>query len=229
MKRPFTLVTGLLMGFAITLAAQTDTVPAGTNITVRTNDSIDIRNASDGRVFTGVVDQDVRDRQGDVAIPRGANVELIGRNVGREEVALDLESVSVGGRRYIVTAGNESSSGSDTEGREKDGIGKNQRTAKYVGGGALLGTIIGAIAGGGKGAAIGAAAGGAAGAGGQVLTRGRDVRVPAESLLTFRLQQPLTIGQGEYGRDRGVDRDGRHYHDEYNADRQRNMNNPDRH
>ena len=219
MKRPLAIVPGLLVGFSMTLAAQSDTVPAGTNITVRTNERIDIRNASDGRVYTGVVDQDVRDEHGDVAIPRGANVELMGRNIGRDEVALDLESMSVGGRRYIVRAGEESYSGS-----EKDGIGKNQRTAKYVGGGALLGTIIGAIAGGGKGAAIGALAGGAAGAGGQVLTRGRDVRVPAESLLTFRLQQPLTIGRGEYGRDRGYDRDGHHYHDDYNADRQRNPN-----
>ncbi len=151
MKRPLTLVPGLLVGFAMTLAAQPDTVPAGTNITVRTNESIDIRNASDGRVYTGVVDQDVRDREGDVVIPRGADAELIGRNIARDEVALDLESVNVGGRRYIVTAADESYSGS-----RKEGIGKNQRTAKYVGGGALLGTIIGAIAGGGKGAAIGA-------------------------------------------------------------------------
>ena len=223
MNRPFTLVSGLLVGFAMTLAAQPDTIAVGTNITVRTNEGIDIRNASDGRVFTGVIDQDVRDRVGDVVIPRGANAELIGRNISRDEVALDLESVSVGGRRYIVTAADESYTGS-----QRDGVGKNQRTAKYVGGGALLGTIIGAIAGGGKGAAIGALAGGAAGAGGQVLTRGRDVRVPAESLLTFRLQQPLTIGKGEYSRDRGYDRDGHHYHDDYNADRQRNPTNPDR-
>ena len=90
----------------------------------------------------------------------------------------------------------------------KDGIGKNGRTGKYVGGGALLGTIIGAIAGGGKGAAIGAIAGGAGGASAQVLTRGGDVRVPAESILTFRLQQPLTVDVA----DRGYDRRGRHYH-----------------
>ncbi|HVX66192.1 MAG TPA: hypothetical protein VHA11_06310, partial [Bryobacteraceae bacterium] len=55
------------------------------------------------------------------------------------------------------------------------------------------GTILGAIAGGGKGAAIGAVAGGAAGAGAQVLTRGKDVKVPAETQLTFRLDQPINL------------------------------------
>jgi hypothetical protein len=62
-----------------------------------------------------------------------------------------------------------------------------------VGGGAVLGAIIGGIAGGGKGAAIGAGAGSAAGAGVQVLTRGQQVKVPSETLLEFRLQQPVTI------------------------------------
>jgi hypothetical protein len=72
-------------------------------------------------------------------------------------------------------------------------VGANRRTAEMVGGGAVLGTLLGAIAGGGKGAAIGAAAGAAAGAGVQVLTRGKTVRVPAESVLTFRLDQPVTL------------------------------------
>jgi len=62
-----------------------------------------------------------------------------------------------------------------------------------VGGGALLGTLLGAIAGGGKGAAIGLLAGAAAGGTAQVLTKGREVRVPAETVLTFRLDQPLNL------------------------------------
>jgi hypothetical protein len=91
---------------------------------------------------------------------------------------------------------------------QRDSVGKNTRTAEYVGGGALLGTIIGAIAGGGKGAAIGAAAGAGAGAGTQVLTRGKKVSVPAESLLTFRLERRLVMGVA----DNGVTRGGHHYH-----------------
>jgi outer membrane lipoprotein SlyB len=62
-----------------------------------------------------------------------------------------------------------------------------------VGGGAVLGTLIGAVAGGGKGAAIGAVTGSAAGAGAQVLTRGKSVKVPAESKLSFKLDQPLSL------------------------------------
>ncbi len=178
------------------------TIGSGTSISVRTNESIDVRN-SDGRVFGSVVNQDVMDANGNVAIPKGSNAELIVRNGSGQDLALDLESVTVNGQRYAVTANAQGA----TEGR-RDGIGTNKRTAGYVGGGALLGTIIGAVAGGGKGAAIGAAAGAAAGAGAQVMTRGKAVNVPVESLLTFRLEQPLEMGTS----DGGFDRNGRHYH-----------------
>ncbi len=66
-----------------------------------------------------------------------------------------------------------------------------------VGGGAALGTLLGAIAGGGKGAAIGAVAGGAAGGTAQVLTRGKQVRVPAETILSFQLEKPLHLISSE--------------------------------
>jgi hypothetical protein len=107
--------------------------------------------------------------------------------VGSNQVALALQSVSVNGRVYNVV------SNTNTEAGDDRGIGANKRTAKMTGGGALLGTVIGAIAGGGKGALIGAVVGGAGGAAAQVLTRGKEVKVPAESMLTFRLDQPLTL------------------------------------
>jgi len=181
------------------------TIDAGTTINVRTNESIDASD-SDGRVFSGVVEQDVTSRNGNIAIQRGSDVELIVKRVSDREVALDLDSVTVNGRRY----------GIDTEesvvsSEQREGIGANERTGKYVGGGAVLGAIIGAIAGGGKGAAIGAGAGAAAGAGTQVLTRGGTIKVPAESLLTFRLSQPLRAGSV----DRGFNRNGQHYHSSY--------------
>jgi hypothetical protein len=112
------------------------------------------------------------------------------------------------GRRYMVDA-------EKYELSRRRGVGDNSRTAKYVGGGAVFGTIIGAIAGGGKGAAIGALAGGAAGAGAQTLNRGGEVRIPAESVITFRLDEPLRIAVDPYVRDNGFDRDGVHYHDDY--------------
>jgi hypothetical protein len=177
-------------------------VGAGTRISVRTNETIDARN-NDGRVYSGIVDQDVVDQGGAIAIPRGSPAELIFRSAPDGDLLLDLESVSVNGQRFAVTSDTQS-----VQGEQRDGIGKNQRTGEFIGGGALLGTIIGAIAGGGKGAAIGAVAGAGAGAGGQVLTRGRRVRIPAESVLTFRLERPLALGIADNGYYRG----GRHYH-----------------
>jgi outer membrane lipoprotein SlyB len=76
---------------------------------------------------------------------------------------------------------------------EVSGRSRGANTAKKVGGGAALGAIIGAIAGGGKGAAIGAGVGAGAGTVIQVLTRGEQVRVPSETTLEFRVEQPFTI------------------------------------
>jgi hypothetical protein len=191
-----------LLAMATLAVAQVRTIGTGTSIAVRTNETIDVKQ-SDGRVFTGVVNQDVTDASGNVAIPRGSNAELIVKKASNKDMTLDLESVTVNGQRYAVTA-----DASRLSGGQRDGIGKNKRTAEFIGGGAALGAIIGAIAGGGKGAGIGAAAGAGAGAGTQILTRGKAVKVPAESLLTFRLEQPLGIGAA----DNGFTRNGRHYH-----------------
>jgi len=109
-----------------------------------------------------------------------------GGATGSPEMMLDLESLTVDGRRYLVST-------NDVTMQSETGLGKNKRTAETVGAGAALGTIIGAIAGGGKGAAIGVLVGAAGGAGVQVLTRGRDVQVPAETALTFRLDKAVTL------------------------------------
>jgi hypothetical protein len=74
----------------------------------------------------------------------------------------------------------------------KPGVGVNKRTAEYSGGAAAVGAIIGAIAGGGQGAAIGAGSGAGAGAVAEILTKGT-IKVPAETILTFRLDQPLRV------------------------------------
>jgi hypothetical protein len=188
-----------------------DSIPAGTNIEIRTNDAIRANaNSADGRVYSGVVANDVADRDGRIVIPRGSNAELIARRVGKDELAIDLDSVSIGEHRYSVSA-------SEQDTHRRSGVGANKRTGIFVGGGAVLGTLLGAVAGGGKGAAIGALAGGAAGAGTQLATRGRSLNVPAESVMTFRLEQPLEINV----RDTGHDRNGKHYHE--NWDRSRNQ------
>jgi hypothetical protein len=185
------------------------TIDADTTLMVRTTQAIDVKDA-DGLVFTGTIDEDVADRNGDIAIPEGSTVELIARKNG-DEMTLDLESVTVNGQRYAVLA---DPSTVGTSGRLESGagtIGANRDTATYVGGGALLGTIIGAVTGGGKGAAIGAAVGAAAGAGTQIVTKGKSVYLPAESLVTFRLARRLNVGV----EDTGFERDNRHYHRDF--------------
>jgi hypothetical protein len=198
-----------------------DTIPAGTKIRVRADNTIDVRDRADNRIYRGTVADDVTGENGNVLIPRGANAELIVTNTGEHDMSVDLESVTVNGRRYMVSA-------AAYDRARNEGVGENNRTAKYVGGGALLGTIIGAIAGGGKGAAIGAIAGAGAGAGTQVLTRGNAIRIPAETVLTFRLDQPLDLGRGSYSRDNGYDRNGYHYHDDYYHRDQNNQYPPPR-
>jgi len=168
------------------------TVPAGTAISVRTNEAVDSRNASEGQTFSAVVVDDVKGSSGELLIPKNSNAQLVIRKVatggttGSPELTLDLNSVTVNRRNYIVSTADVSKKGNS-------GIGKNKRTAEMVGGGAVLGTLLGAIAGGGKGAVIGAVAGAAAGGTAQVLTKGKEVKVPAETVLKFQLDQPVTL------------------------------------
>ena len=179
---------GLCFALYAVSGIHAETIAAGTTIDVRTNDVIDARDAGNGRVYSGQVDRDVFDRDNGVAIPRGTDVELIVRDIGHHTLALDLDGVVVNGKRYSVTTYDVT-----RDGEQKDGVGANRRTGKFVGGGALFGTILGAVAGGGKGAAIGAAVGGGAGTGVQVFTHGQQVKIPSETRLDFTLQQPLEI------------------------------------
>jgi hypothetical protein len=204
------LIALILVPFGLTDIAQAQRrtrgnssalVPAGTTVPVRTIEEIEA-DESDGRVYRGVVDQNVVNRNGTVLIPQGSDVELMVRNIDDSELAIDLDAITVNGQRYGVE-----SESSTVTAEKKEGIGVNDRTGKYIGGGAIIGAIIGGITGGGKGAAIGAGAGAAAGAGAQVLTRGREVKIPAETLLTFRLQEPMRAGIS----DNSYTRDGRRY------------------
>jgi hypothetical protein len=183
-------------------ASPVSRVEPGTNLSVRTNDPIETH-SRDGRVYYGRIADDVRGSDGQIAIPRGSDVELIVRRARDNDLILDIESITAYGQRYAIDTQAERIESSD-----RQGVGANRRTGEFVGGGAVLGTILGAIAGGGKGAAIGAAAGAAAGAGGQILTQGQEVRVPAESIVNFRLDQPLLVNIP----DNGYEQSGYHYH-----------------
>ncbi len=169
------------------------TIPAGTNLSIRTDQNIQATKSDVGQTFPAEIAQNVMDQNNNVVIPQGspavlkiATVSSGTMGVGSEQVALGLQSVTVNGRTYMVNTAPVKESGNR-------GIGANKRTAEITGGGALLGTVIGALAGGAKGAAIGAVLGAGGGAATQVLTQGNQVKVPAETVLTFHLDQPLQL------------------------------------
>jgi hypothetical protein len=175
----------------------TRTLPAGATIVVRNSDTIRAGAAQAGQTYPGAIVRDVIGTDGRVAIPKGSNAMLAvrmsrgqGKVKGQSEIVIDLASVDVDGRHYDLET-------SDVARKGKQGLGKNRRSAKFIGGGAILGTVIGAVAGGGAGAAIGAASGGAAGAGLQAVTRGKAVSIPSETVLSFRLEQPVDILLGQ--------------------------------
>lgn len=211
MRKLLFAAPALLLGLQISAAAaEVDTLAPGTEITVRTEERIDVSNWDRGRIYRGELARELRATDGDLAFPRGTPVELTVRQVGDRDFVIDLESIIADGHRFMVDT-----TGQTFDTGRREGVGGNERTAKYVGGGAIIGSIIGAIAGGGKGAAIGAAAGAASGAGAQIATRGRELHIPPESLLTFRLERPLRYVEGP---DNGYMREGHHYHD-YRHDR----------
>lgn len=168
-------------------------LPAGTQVSVRSEETIDSATAAEGQTYAAEITDDVLDANGDVVIPHGSNAQIVirsaskgGRFRGTSDLVLDLQSISVEGQQYLISTNDVRESG-------KQGLGANKRTAEFTGGAAALGAIIGAIAGGGKGAAIGAGAGAGGGALTQILTKGGAIRVPAETVLTFQLDKPVQI------------------------------------
>ena len=165
------------------------TIPAGQSLLVRMIDGVDSSKNHVGDVFHASLETDltigntVVARKGADVYGRLAEAKGAGHMSGSSELQLELSRIVIDGKDYPVVSSDYSLKG---KGRGSD-------TAKKVGGGAVAGAIIGAIAGGGKGAAIGAGVGSAAGAGVQVLTKGQQVKVPSETLLEFRLQQPITV------------------------------------
>ncbi len=167
-------------------------IPSGTQITVRTDTTIDSTKDTLGHLYSARIQQDVMDSTGAVGIPAGtaAQLQVVDLNKGTsataKNLALDLYSVNLNGRDYRVDTSSVAENGGA-------GFGMNRRTAEYTGGGAGLGALMGAVFGGGRGAGIGTLAGGALGAVTQYVTRGKQVTVPAESTLTFQVQQTLVM------------------------------------
>jgi hypothetical protein len=165
------------------------TVPAGQSILIRMIDGVDSSKNHVGDIFHATLETDLNvngtlvAHKGTDVYGRLAEAQKSGNFSGKSELQLELIRLVIDGHDYPVVSSDYT----------LQGKGQGSSTAKKVGVGAVAGTIIGAIAGGGKGAAIGAAAGGGLGAGVQVLTKGAQVKVPSETVLEFRLQQPATV------------------------------------
>ena len=170
---------------------QPEYLPAGTRLAILTNEQIDSKTANTNHIYSGQVDQDVTDNAGEIIISRGSSAELVIRTYSSDsDMTLDVQALTVNGRRYRISTAPLRQTG-------RNGLGMNKRTAEMVGGGSLIGTIIGAVVGHGKGAAIGAAVGAAGGAGAEVLTKGKQVSIPAETVLTFSLNNSVTLAPDE--------------------------------
>lgn len=168
---------------------RTLTVPEGTPLTVALDQSLSSADNHSGDAFTATLLEPVV-IEGKTAIPQDAKVtgmvveaNASGRLQGVAKLALSLSSVEIHGRKY------------DIETTDTVRVGKSHKTRdiEMIGGGAGLGALIGGLAGGGKGAAIGAVAGGGAGTAGAAATGKKDIRLPAETRLSFELRRPLAV------------------------------------
>ena len=164
-------------------------IPAGTAIDVSLAQPLSSKTAKPGDPFSGTLAEPVV-VHGKTVIPTGANVtgkvvdaKSKGKVKGEARLELAATSITVHGKRYPIQASMQGLS-------EK---GKGKRTAATTGGGAAGGALIGGLAGGGKGAGIGALVGAGVGFAGGAFTGNKQIELPAESQLSFKLSAPLTL------------------------------------
>jgi hypothetical protein len=180
---------GKTPGLVERLSSKSVTVPAGTVIAVRLGEALGSKTSHRGDTFSATVAQAVTVNN-KVVIPKGAEATgtvtdsvARGKFKGASKLQIVLNSININGNEYEI----------HTAASTRTMKGKGKRSATMIGGGAGAGALIGALAGGGKGAAIGAAAGAGAGTAGAAFTGNKDIVLPAETLVNFRLLQPIEI------------------------------------
>ena len=169
------------------------TAPVGTSIPIRITEHLDSQTATDGEPFNGVVTHEVV-HDGAVIIPAGSAVtgrvvaaKDAGHFKGHSLLSIQITAVRRHGTLTPIS----------TDAYTLEGKNRGTNSAEKIGGGAAVGAVLGGIFGHGKGAAIGALAGGGAGTAVQGVTRGQQVEIASESLIRFRLSQPLTVRSAE--------------------------------
>ena len=152
-------------------------------------DTIDSKTNQPGETFQASLDSPLVSGS-QVVVPKGANVTVklleaktSGKFKGQSELEVALDHIVLKGKSYPLSSSSV----------QEVGKSRGKETAKKTGLGAAIGAGIGAIAGGGKGAAIGAGIGAGAGAGSQLIMKGKQVKIPSETKLDFRLSAPVTF------------------------------------
>jgi hypothetical protein len=163
-------------------------VPVGTTLRVRLVQSVGSKISQTGQAFDATVSSSVRVK-GETLIPAGARASGTvteahpsGRFKGGATLVLRLNSLRVGGQLYSIR----------TASYAQTSTGKGKRTAGFIGGGGGGGALIGGLAGGGKGALIGGLIGAGAGTAGAA-TGNRDITLPSETIVQFRLTSSLKL------------------------------------
>ncbi len=169
-------------------------IPAGTSLSIRIDQSINVKTARAGDSFSGEVVDPVMTSDNGLVVPKGTRVRGIvdeahkrGHFKGASVLALRLTSMKLNGAEYPIET-------RDVAERKK---GKGKRTAAMIGGGSGLGMLIGGVATGGAGLLWGGLAGAGAGTAAAGLTGNRDLVIPAESVLHFKLAQDVVLQQGQ--------------------------------
>jgi hypothetical protein len=166
------------------------TIPAGTMLTIRIDQRISVKTSRAGERFTGEIVEPILAGDNSVLVPKGALVGGVvdvshrrGHFKGRSLLELRLTSLTTNGTKYLLT----------TRDLSESKKGKGRRSAALIGGGTVLGMIVGGATTGGVGVAVGGLVGGGAGTAVAGLTGNRDLDIPAESIVRFKLSEDLVV------------------------------------